>query len=187
MLCQLMARLPARGDDRGSLLGSMMFAVLLTAVLATAALATLQVTNHRTTSERAGMALLAIGDRVQVALDEVNSTRTGTALSRITQETNKAPQCDELGVCTWLTATSTGGEIHLRVAAGIRGQRVTPDEQAEQNRLGMTAQATRAATLSQLPTTGVVTGVDADGRLEFVQVPGATGTDLWQVNTEENS
>lgn len=157
-------RLPSRSDDRGSTLGAMMFAVIMAAVLATAALASIQVTRSTSAVQHSGLTLLAIGDRVQVALDDVNTTRTGPAISRIVRAQD--PQCDSLGVCTVVdppVLTPTGD-----IALTVHG--TTPDG----------ASATRQAILRQLPTSGLVTNVDADGRLEFVQ-DGGTGTDLWQI------
>ena len=156
------ARAPRPGDDRGSSLGALMFAVVIAAVITTAALASMHVSQSRSAAEHSGMALLSLGDRVQLALDEVNSTRTGPATGRITT----GRQCDGADVCTDLREPelTRTGEISLVVTA------TTPDG----------ARATRQAVLRQLPTSGVITGVDATGRLEFVE-DGGTGTDLWQI------
>lgn len=168
MLRWITNKLPTQSDDRGSTLGAMMFAVIIAAVLATAALASIQVTRSTSAVQHSGLALLAVGDRVQIALDNVNTTRTGAAVARI----DTAKKCDQSGVCTEISQATlqSNGQISLVV----RG--TTPDG----------ASATRQAVLRQLPTSGVVTNVDADGRLEFVQ-DGGTGTDLWQiVNTWQN-
>lgn len=161
MLRKLRGRLPNAGDDTGSTLGALMFTVIIAAVLSTAALASMHVVNSRSAAEFSGVALLAVGDRVQVALDDVNTTRSGAPVDRITD----GRLCDERDVCTDLTAAlQPTGEISLLVTG------TTPDG----------ATASRQAVLRQLPTSGIVTGVDADGRLEFVQ-DGGTGTDLWQI------
>lgn len=160
-------RLRTGHPEQGSALGAMMFAVIIAAVLATAALASIQVTRSTSATQHSGLALLAVGDRVQIALDQVNTTRTGAPIARITT----GEKCDAVGVCTTLTRTAVAtGDISVVVSG------TTPDG----------AKASRQAILRQLPTTGVVTGVDADGRLEFVQ-NGGTGTDLWQIISEGDS
>lgn len=152
---------------RGSTLGAFMFAVIIAAILATAALFSIQVSKSSTAVEHSGQALLAVGDRVQVALDQVNTVRTGTAVSRIPT----GEQCDTSHVCTTLTSQANAdGSLTVTVTG------TTPDG----------ATASRTVVLRQLPTSGVVTSVDRDGVPQFVQ-DGGTGTDLWQIVQESAS
>lgn len=154
---------------RGSAMGAFMFAVIITAVIATATLAAIQVSRSSSAVEHSGLALLAVGDRVQVALDEVNTTRTGAPQERITT----GEVCVEnTGVCTQLNdpELTPEGTIEVRVTG------VTPDG----------ATAARSAVFAQLPTSGAITGVDSQGRLEFVEDAGS-GTDLWKIIAETSS
>lgn len=150
---------------RGSVVGALMFAIIIAAVLATASLAAIQVSRSRAAAQASASSLLQVGDRVQYALDAVNTSATGTALSRIDQ----SEQCNA-GACTTLSATMSGADIVLNVTG------TTPDG----------AVAKRVAVLSQLPTSGLVTGVDEFGRLQFVP-DGGTGTDLWQITSQEDA
>lgn len=140
--------------------GALMFAILVTAILAGAALAAAQVSRSRAAVEYSGIALLAVGDRLQVALDEVNTTPGAAPRDRL--DTTEHCQND---VCTRLQVVSaTADQIVVTVTATV------PDG----------AQASRTGVLAQLPTSGRVTGVDSLGRLRFVDDDG-TGTDLWRL------
>jgi Tfp pilus assembly protein PilE len=161
-------QLPARGDDTGSALGAMMFAVTIAAILSLAALASIQVSRSSSTVEHSGVALLAVGNRIQVALDDINAHRD---IASVPARVNTAKQCDADNVCTELTATpGAAGQMYILATA------TTPN--------GTTA--SRQAILRQLRTSGIVTGVEADGRLKFVQ-DGGTGTDLWELVAQDGS
>lgn len=150
-----------RGGMRGSTLMAWVFVILIGVVISGTALVTMQMHRSQQTATKSSTALLAAGDRVHQALSEVNSVRTGQPLARIANRDGQKV-CGAQGTCTTLRATMDGTRIRLALNA------TTPD--------GGTA--ARVAYLQQLPTSGIITGVDSAGRVEFVQ-DGGTGTDLW--------
>lgn len=152
-------------DPRGSMTGALMFAILVTALLAGAALAAMQVSRSRSAVEYSGVALLAVGDRLQDALHEIN---TGDRALDPKDRIRSGPQhrvCDAVGVCTEVTVSDgPGGSVAVQVEATV------PDG----------ARAVRQALLVPLATSGAVTGVDEAGRPRFAP-DGGSGVDLWQL------
>lgn len=139
-----------------------MFAILVTALLAGAALAAVQVARARSAVEFSGVALLAVGDRLQDVLAQANSTGPGDVKDRILAGPEHR-RCDSLGVCTQVHVADAPDEaLEVRVVATV------PDG----------ARAERTALLVRLPTSGAVTGVDARGRPVFAEDGGA-GADMW--------
>lgn len=155
-------------------MGSFLFGIIITAVLIVATLATIQIQSRASAVESSGIALLAVGDRVQDALADVNRNVDNLPRSSAHQRIDAGERCSD-GVCTTMQVLNNQVAPDGRVGILVR---VSADTSHN-------TEAQRSAYLVPLATNGEITGVDEFGRVEFVEgVAPGPNIDMWEIVSE---
>lgn len=159
---------------RGHMMGSFLFGIVITAVLIVASMAVIQIQGRASTVESSGVALLAVGDRVQEALADVNRNVGNVPRSLAHERIQTGERCVE-GICTTLEVTADQVAPDGRPGILVRVFAETSDN----------SEAHRSAYLVPLATNGEITGVDEFGRVEFVEgVAPGPNIDMWEIVSE---